>query len=58
MEKLREQLKQFIFDRNMTLETASKFFDLSIGTLSKFINDRQNLNQRNEYRVRKLINEE
>jgi len=52
---LRKSLKAFMFDRNMRLKGASEFFGLSIATLSNFINDRQNLNQRNQYRIRKLM---
>ena len=52
---LREQLKTYLYDRNMKIKRASVFLGLSIGTISKFINGKQSLNQRNEYRVRKLI---
>ena len=57
MEELRIKLKKFMFERNMKLKDASIFFGLSIGTISKFINGKQNLNQRNQYRMRKLLGE-
>jgi len=53
--ELRKTFKKFIFERDMRLEVASEFFGLSIGTISGFINGRQNLNQRNQYKIRKLM---
>jgi len=53
--ELRKTFKKFIFERDMRLEVASEFFGLSIWTISGFINGRQNLNQRNQYKIRKLM---
>ena len=56
MEELRNRLIEFVFiERNWKLKQAASFFELSIGTLSKVLNGKQNLNKRNQARVKKLL---
>ena len=57
MNELRNKLKAFMFDRDMKLKEAAVFFGVSIGTISKFINGKQSLNQRNAYRIDKILKE-
>lgn len=52
---LREKTKEFMYDRNMTLEVASTFFDCSIGALSNFLNGKTSPHERTLYRIRKRI---
>ena len=55
MRNLREQLKSFMYERNMTLDIASKFFGISIAAISKYLNGKTDLNPRNEYRVKQRM---
>lgn len=55
MEDLKEQLRQFLNEKDMRLFQAAKLLKCSVGTLSKFLNDKTNPNPRIEYRIKKLI---
>jgi hypothetical protein len=52
-DKLRKKLSKFLKERDMTLYTASFYFRLTTATLSKFINNKTNLNDRSKYKIEK-----
>jgi len=53
MQELQTQLRQFLNERDMGLEKASVYFDLSTGALSKFLNNKCKPNERTLYKIRK-----
>jgi transcriptional regulator with XRE-family HTH domain len=52
-QELRTKLREFLNEKNMGLEKAAIYFDLSTAFLSKFLNDKTNPNERNLHKIRK-----
>jgi len=55
LEKLRQELRDFLNKNDLRLEQASNRSGVSVGSLSKFLNGKSNPNARTEYKIRKLI---
>lgn len=55
MDELRKSLRQFLNEKDMSLEKASLYFGCSVGALSKFLNDKNKgkPNERTLYKIRK-----
>ena len=55
MEELRKILRQFLNEKDMSLEKASLYFGCSISALSKFLKDKNKCdpNDRTLYKIRK-----
>jgi len=55
MDELRKKLRQFLNEKDMSLEKASLYFGCSVGALSKFLKDKNkgDPNERTLYKIRK-----
>jgi len=53
MNDVRKKLRDFLNEKDMSLERAAVYFGCSPTTLSNFLNERFNPNERNLYKIRK-----
>lgn len=61
LDELRKTLRQFLNEKDMGLERAAIYFNLSASVLSRFLNDKCKPAERTKYKIRKglgLIKEE
>jgi transcriptional regulator with XRE-family HTH domain len=52
-DELRKKLSRFLKEKDMTLIKAGIYFGVTGATLSKFTNNKTNLNKRSQYKIEK-----
>lgn len=58
LNSLRQNLRNFLNERDMTLVEASIISKCSPATLSLFLNGKNNINERTKYKIKKLLGEQ